>query len=61
MDFSKGYYQIPVAPEAKEKLAFSTPLGLMTYLVMPFGFRQRVQQDDQKASFGSERRGKLCR
>ena len=38
MDFSKGYYQIPLSPESKEKLAFYSPIGLLQYRVMPFGY-----------------------
>ena len=40
--YFKCYHQISVAPEAKDKLSFSTPLGhydIITYLVMPCGLK----------------------
>ena len=37
LDLTKGFYQIGLAPECREQLAFSTPDGLMQWLVMPFG------------------------
>uniref|UniRef100_K7G546 ribonuclease H n=1 Tax=Pelodiscus sinensis TaxID=13735 RepID=K7G546_PELSI len=37
LDLTKGYWQIPLAPGAKEKTAFSTPEGLFQYTVLPFG------------------------
>jgi hypothetical protein len=37
LDLTKGYWQIPLSQEAKEKTAFSTPEGLFQYVVMPFG------------------------
>ncbi|CAM4688681.1 unnamed protein product [Lepidochelys olivacea] len=38
LDLTKGYWQIPLAKEAKEKTAFSTPEGLYQYTVLlPFG------------------------
>lgn len=32
----KGYWQIPLAPKAKEKMAFVTPSGLYHFQKMPF-------------------------
>lgn len=39
MDFQSGFWQIPVAPEHRERTAFSTHLGLFEYLRLPFGVR----------------------
>ena len=37
IDLSKGYWQIPLKQEIKEKSAFITPSGLYQFNVMPFG------------------------
>ena len=37
LDLAKGYWQIPMAPESREKTAFATPFGLFEFEVMPFG------------------------
>ncbi|CAM5149942.1 unnamed protein product [Natator depressus] len=37
LDQTKGYWQIPLAKNAKEKTAFSTPDGWFQYTVLPFG------------------------
>ena len=37
IDFTKGYWQIPVAPEDVYKTAFVTPDGQYEFLWMPFG------------------------
>ncbi|XP_069586606.1 uncharacterized protein, partial [Ranitomeya imitator] len=39
MDLSRGYWQIPLSPEAQEKSAFITPFGLYESTVMPFGMK----------------------
>lgn len=39
MDLLRGYYQIPLTPNAQLVSAFSTPFGLYEYKVMPFGMR----------------------
>ena len=37
IDVTKGYWQIPVAPEDVYKTAFVTPDGQYEFLQMPFG------------------------
>uniref|UniRef100_A0A8C5PW96 Gypsy retrotransposon integrase-like protein 1 n=1 Tax=Leptobrachium leishanense TaxID=445787 RepID=A0A8C5PW96_9ANUR len=37
LDLTKGYWQIPLTKEAREKTAFSTPEGHFHYKRMPFG------------------------
>ena len=37
LDLTKGYWQIPLSPESKEKTAFSTPNGLYQFVTLPFG------------------------
>ncbi len=37
LDLASGYWQIPLAPSAREKTAFTTPFGLFEFNVMPFG------------------------
>ena len=37
IDFTKGYWQVPMKESDKEKTAFSTPLGHMQFKYMPFG------------------------
>jgi hypothetical protein len=37
IDLCKGYWQIPMAQEAKKFTAFGTPDGLFQFTVMPFG------------------------
>ena len=37
LDLASGYWKIRVAPESREKTAFTTPQGLYEFLVMPFG------------------------
>lgn len=37
LDFSKGYWKIPLSQEAMEKTAFRSPSGLYQCRVMPFG------------------------
>ena len=37
IDFCKGYWQIPMNIEDKEKTAFSSTLGLFQFVRMPFG------------------------
>lgn len=37
LDLKSGYWQIPIAPEDREKTAFVTQEGLFEFTVMPFG------------------------
>ncbi|XP_068121096.1 uncharacterized protein [Hyperolius riggenbachi] len=37
LDLTRGYWQIPLTPTAREKTAFSSPQGLFHYVRMPFG------------------------
>ncbi|XP_077541014.1 uncharacterized protein LOC144153239 [Haemaphysalis longicornis] len=39
MDFSKGYWQVPLDQASREKTAFSTPSGLYHFKSMPFGIK----------------------
>ena len=34
----KGYWQVPLTPEAQELTAFRAPTGLFQFTTMPFGF-----------------------
>lgn len=37
LDMTKGYWQVPVAPESQPKMAFVTSFGKFEFKVMPFG------------------------
>ena len=39
LDLSKGYWQLALAPEARELTAFRTPFGMYQFKVMPFGLQ----------------------
>ncbi|CAM5169467.1 unnamed protein product, partial [Eretmochelys imbricata] len=39
LDLIKGYWQVPLDESAKERSAFTTPLGLYEFNVLPFGLR----------------------
>ena len=39
LDLAKGFYQIEVEPEAREKTAFITPFGKFEFTRMPFGLK----------------------
>ena len=36
LDLTKGYWQIPLSQESKEKTAFSSPYGLYQFFTLPF-------------------------
>ncbi|XP_065277149.1 uncharacterized protein LOC135893275 [Emys orbicularis] len=40
LDLTKGYWQVPLDPEARAKSAFTTPIGLLEFLVLPFGLKR---------------------
>ena len=37
LNLEKGYWQVPMSPDDKEKTAFASPKGLYHFTVMPFG------------------------
>ena len=37
LDLARGYWQVPLAEEAKEITTFTTPFGLCEFNMMPFG------------------------
>ncbi|CAM4603911.1 unnamed protein product [Lepidochelys kempii] len=39
MDLTKGYWQVPLDPEARAKSVFTTPKRLFKFLVLPFGLK----------------------
>ncbi|XP_063586253.1 uncharacterized protein LOC134763615 [Penaeus indicus] len=39
LDLLKGYYQVPLSPEARQITAFVTPNGFYNYCVLPFGLK----------------------
>ena len=39
IDLTKGYRQVPVVLENREKTAFTTPFGLFQFTRMPFGLK----------------------
>ena len=39
LDLTGGYWQVPVAPQACSRTAFTTPFGLYQFTVMPFGLQ----------------------
>jgi hypothetical protein len=39
IDLRKGYWQVPVRPEDRKKMAIITPFGLFQFRRMPFGLR----------------------
>lgn len=39
LDLTKGYYQVPLAPDAIPKTSFTTPSGKYEFLAMPFSLK----------------------
>ena len=39
LDFSRGYWQVPVREQDQTKTAFTTPFGFFKFRVMPFGLQ----------------------
>ncbi len=39
LDLAKGYWQVPLSPDAAAKTAFPSPIGLFEITVMPFGLQ----------------------
>jgi len=37
LDLTRGYWQLPMASNSRDKTAFTTPFGLFRFNVMPFG------------------------
>ena len=37
LDLAKGYWQVPLEPEDRDKTAFTSPRGLYQFTTMPFG------------------------
>lgn len=42
LDLTQGYYQLKIAPEDVPKTAFTTPIGLYEYKVLPMGLSNSV-------------------
>ena len=42
LDLTQGYYQLRIAPEDVHKTAFTTPIGLYEYKVLPMGLSNSV-------------------
>eukprot|EP00731_Ephydatia_muelleri_P002480 Em0001g2480a len=59
LDLTRGYWQVPVAKEARHKTAFVTPFGLYHFNVMPFGLQGAPCYTFQRLMEGVIRAGAL--
>ena len=42
LDLASGFYQVPIAPEDKDKTTITSPYGKFCFKVMPFTFQQMM-------------------
>jgi len=58
-DLLKGYWQVPLSARAHEIAAFTTPTGLYSYTMMPFGLRNAPATFQRLMNFGCWGSGRL--
>lgn len=56
LDLTKGYWQVPVAPEAREKTAFVTPFGKYQFKRMPLASQELRRPKNDEWDFRGEQR-----
>ena len=60
-DLASGYWQVGVAPDDREKMAFCTRYGLYQFRVMPFGLcNAQGRLNDSWNRYSRDYSGKLC-